>query len=149
MNPAKKYLLQLHNYNNKIAQTMEQIEALRATASGVTGLDYSKDRVQVSPSDKMADVMAKLVDLENELYAELSEYREKKTLIENQIKGMDDPTLSKLLWLKYVEGLHLEEAAERMGYSFEWIRHKHGDALRKFERLYLSEQQKTTHKNTF
>lgn len=57
---------------------------------------------------------------------------DKMFIIRDQIRNIEDGRFIRLLDLRYVEGLKLEDVAKKMNYSHDTIRHMHGDALTAF-----------------
>ena len=50
---AKEYLDQLQDIDINIDQDISRLQALRMNATGAKGIDYTKDRVMTSPSDRL------------------------------------------------------------------------------------------------
>ena len=44
---------------------------------------------------------------------------------------------SRILYARYVQGRGLQEIAKELCYSYEWMRHLHGVALKEFAKKYL------------
>ena len=64
---AKEYLMQVKKTHDRINEQVEHIQRLR-DALDVGAMDYSKDKIQVSPDpDKFGKAFAEITELENEL----------------------------------------------------------------------------------
>lgn len=140
---AKEYLGQIRAMSDAIDHCLDRIEELYNEASGVKAILYDRDRVQVSPSNKLEELMAK-IDEEAEKWARLrAKYEREVRKRIDMISKMPRPDYSKLLRLRYIESdeqgriLTFEAIACRMGYSYNRIRHMHGEALEAFRRQYL------------
>ena len=81
----------------------------------------------VSPD--LGDAAAQIVELEAELRGRLEGLVACRRAIGAAIEGVEDARLRHLLVLRYVEGLTLEEVAERMFYSWRQVQRLHGQAL--------------------
>lgn len=57
--------------------------------------------------------------------------------IGKQIDGMENLTYSRLLHLRYLTGLSLCKIADRLYYSYDYVRELHGHALQAFGDKYL------------
>ena len=54
---TKQYLQQIYRLYAQIKQRQEQLDELKAAAAGFRAIDYSADKVQSSPTHRMADVV--------------------------------------------------------------------------------------------
>ena len=61
----------------------------------------------------------------------LCEYNAMRREVSRVINGMHDDELEALLTYRYLEGLPMEEIAERMHYSVRSVKYKHKQALDK------------------
>ena len=77
---AKDYLKRLKRLDTIIRQKQQEITDLRLTASSTGGFDYSKERVQSSPSGDAPFVrpVLKIIELEQQINAEIDRYVEEK-----------------------------------------------------------------------
>ena len=73
----------------------------------------------------------RILDLEAEIDKEIDGFVNKKHQIINQIQ---------VLFKRYVEFMRLEVVAVEMGYTYQYTRDLHGNALRNFERSYTNLQ---------
>lgn len=136
---AKKYLQQIYKLHIKIKHRKDELETLKVSASGYHGIDYSADRVQSSPDDRMANVVGKYLDLEAEISQMLEEYMLKRHYIINQIEGINNAQLSDILYARYVSFESLATIANDLHYEYTYCCRLHGKALREFARLYLND----------
>ena len=140
---AKEYLLEIRRKKKIMLSLMSRCEELRHQAEGVGAITYDKDKVQVSPEDRMGRLMAQLVDLEKKYAQSIVDYHEAIQTRAEQIEAMDNPVHSEILRLRYLEDdkrgnqMRLEEIAYRMNRSFAWVAHLHGQALEEFRKKYL------------
>lgn len=136
---AKEYLNQLYVLDMRYKSKMEEVTDLRELATSTGAIQYDKDRVQTSPSnDQLINAIIKITETENEAMRRSVELANKRQLIIDQIIGMDDGNFIRILCMKYVHYKKLEDIAEIMHFSYDWIRHLHGEALKAFEQKYPS-----------
>lgn len=144
---AKEYLQQLQRLDTVINQKIKEVHDLRLQAVQRTGgLDYSKERVQSSPSGDAPFVkpICRIIDLEAEINAEIDRFVDEKHKIINQIQGLKNSDYIRLLFKRYVEFKSLERICVEMNFSYDYIKHLHGYALKDFEDKILN----TTPNNT-
>lgn len=135
---AKAYLLQLTRLRHRIRWIKDEIDALRAEAESVRGIRYDKIRVQTSPDpDPLASYFARLEKEEQRLVATMDKYIEIRVNIEQQLADFAPGMYADILYLRYAEGMTLQQIADEMNYSYDYVRHAHGHALQAFERKYL------------
>lgn len=132
---AKEYLQQLQRLDTVINQKIKEVHDLRLQAQSGGGIDYSKERVQSSPSGDAPFVkpICRIIDLEAEINAEIDRFIEEKHKIINQIQGLKNSDYISLLFKRYVEFKSLERICVEMNFSYDYIKHLHGYALKDFE----------------
>lgn len=132
---AESYLNKIRDVEKTIQGKEQELEALRYKASGAGAIRYDKDRVQTSPQNYMEMAMIDIVELEKEI-------EEDKASIEN-IKGTaygivrimqqaDERTV--IEWF-YLNGLSMEDTADKMHMSRRNAYYLKDDALESFGRL--------------
>lgn len=137
---AKDYLKRLKRLDTIIRQKQQEITDLRLTASSTGGFDYSKERVQSSPSGDAPFVrpVLKIIELEQQINAEIDRYVEEKHKIINEIQSLKNSDYINLLYKRYVEYKSLEQICVEMNFSYDYIKHLHGYALQCFEDKFLN-----------
>lgn len=136
---AKEYLNQLYLLDMRYKSKMEEVTDLRELATSTGAIRYDKDRVQTSPSNnQLINAIIKITETENEAMRRSVELANQRQLIIDQIIGMDDGNFIRILCMKYVHYKKLEDIADIMHFSYDWIRHLHGEALKAFEKTYPS-----------
>lgn len=143
---AKEYLQQLQRLDTVIDQKINEVQDLRVQMQSGGGIDYSKERVQSSPSGGAPFVkpICRIIDLEAEINAEIDKFVDEKHKIINQIQGLKNSDYISLLFKRYVEFKSLERICVEMNFSYDYIKHLHGYALKDFEDKILN----TTPNNT-
>ena len=132
---AKEYLQQLQRLDTVINQKIKEVRDLRLKSQSTGSIDYSKERVQTSPSGDapFVKLIGRIVDLEAEINAEIDRYVDEKHKIINQIQGLKNADYISLLFKRYVEYKSLERICVEMNFSYDYIKHLHGYALKDFE----------------
>lgn len=139
---AKQYLRQLERINLTITQKQIQLDELRAIGGGYKAIDYAADRVQTSPHDSMAAMIAKWVDLDREIADIIDQYVDTKNRIINEIHLLPDSRYVSILYKRYVELKPFTAIADEMAYDYKWVCKLHGNALQAFDRLVLQNTNK-------
>ena len=135
---VKEYLLQIKNADNVIKQMVKDRDKMASDIVWIHGIDYAKDRVQTSAEQTGGALKSieRLYDLERKLDKMIDRYVDLKSLIIDQIDGMDTAKFRDILYMRYINFMSLEEIACEMHYSYYRTAHYHGDALQEFDRLY-------------
>ena len=133
---AKEYLQQVRLADVKMLQRINQLKEVRASISYISGIDYSKDRVQTTPQAGNKQI-EKLVDLEAEVNNIIDETVAAKHKIINEIQTLDNADYIQLLYKRYIEYKPFETIASEMYLSYYRICHLHGDALKEFQQKVL------------
>lgn len=135
---AKEYLQQLQRLDTVINQKIKEVHDLRLQAQSGGGLDYSKERVQSSPSGDAPFVkpIRRIIDLEAEINAEIDRFVDEKHKIINQIQGLKNSDYISLLFKRYVEFKKFETIAVEMNFTYQYVLNMHGYALKEFEIAY-------------
>ena len=139
MKKAKAYLYILKTLNDAIDRSMRRLEKIRAEMFGMSGMDYSKDRVQVSPEDRLSAAMAEYVDLDAEINRMIDGYVDLKREVYGRISGMENRTHREILFRRFINGQSVPFTAKLMKRSERWVYRKQSEALRAFETQYLVE----------
>ena len=130
---TKEYLSQILNLDKRINAKLEQITQLRSFVEKVTS-PYT-EKIQSSPSDTMSINISKIIDLENDINAEIDRLVDLKTRITHEIDNMPNNINSALLSSRYISGKTWREIAEELAYGERQIFRIHKNALREFRRI--------------
>ena len=126
---AKVFLEQLAKLNKLIENKMIERQQWRAIAMG-TGQGVDGERVQSSGSQqKMADAIARYVDIEAEIDAAIDKYIDTRNYVISVIEQLP-VTEYDILHKVYVQSIPLDEVAVMFGKSYSWATSKHGTALK-------------------
>ena len=79
--------------------------------------------------DRVGDTAVKIADLEREINTDIDALVDLELDISTRIKAVARSNLRQVLELHYLNGLSLNEVAQRMHYSYRQICRIHGEAL--------------------
>ncbi len=135
---AKEYLQQLQRLDTVINQKIKEVDDLRLKSRSVRSIDYSKERVQTSPSGDapFVKLIGRIIDLEQEINAEIDAFVDDKHKIINQIQGLKNSKYIEILYKHYVEFKRLEVVAVEMNFTYQYVVELHGYALKDFQTTY-------------
>jgi len=126
---AKEYLSQYKDLNDSINAKLEQVAELRRKAQSVCSGSSDGGSHSSTPYDRIGELTAKIVDLEQEINEDIDRSIDLQREIRAAIAAVPEARLRTLLELRYLNCLTLEEIAVRMGYCYMQICRLHGKAL--------------------
>lgn len=135
---AKEYLQQLQRLDTVINQKIKELGDLRLKSRSTGAIDYSKKKVQTSPSGDapFVKLIGRIIDLEAEINAEIDVFVDEKHKIINQIQSLKNSDYISLLFKRYVEFKKFETIAIEMNFTYQYVLNMHGYALKEFEKTY-------------
>lgn len=133
---AKEYLNQLRNLDKEINAKLDQRDYLRSMATRTSPklLGDSSSGGNGWSNDRMADCVAKLVDLEREIDRKVDRLADLKAEAIEKIDAVENADYRLLLTLRYINGWAWEKIAKYMKYSLDHTKgYLHGQALLKIK----------------
>lgn len=132
---AKEYLLKIEKNERLINNKQDELFRLRRLAESTT-IDISKEAVKSSGvSDKIGNITARIVDLENEIISDslraIDDMNERISVIEQ----LEDATEYDIIYRRYVKHQTLQQITDELHYTYEWICKLHGKALSKIQQI--------------
>lgn len=126
---TKEYLSQAYRIDKRINIKIEQLKSLRELATKATST--LSDTCVSGPKNKqcMERIIVKMVDLENEINADIDELITLKAEITSKIKQVENPEYRMLLELRYLCFSKWEDIAEEMNYELRYLYKLHNQAL--------------------
>lgn len=134
---AKEYLMQIKRMDIHIGQRITQLNQMREGMALIAGIDYSKDRIQTSPTSGNGRIEA-IIDLESKIMHMVEDELRLKNKIIGEIQTLENPLYVDILFRRYVDCLSFERIACDMGYAYNYICNAHGKALAAFEKKYVN-----------
>ena len=126
---AKEYLGQAYRLDQRINSKLEQVISLRELTTKATATMSDMPGGGSRNVYKMQDIIGKIVDLENEINADIDKLVDLKREMVTVIKAVTDPELQTLLELRYLCFKTWEQIAVDMQYSTRNIYKLHDTAI--------------------
>lgn len=127
---AKAYLGQAYRIDKRINSKLEQIVSLRELATKATSTLSDTPVSGTRNIQSMEGIIAKMIDLENEINRDIDTLVDLKREFVAIIKKINNPEYQTLLELRYLCFKSWEQIAEEMGYSLQHIFRIHNKALK-------------------
>ena len=127
---GKEYLNQAYLLDQRIDSKLEQLISLRELVTRTTSIMGGEVVKRTRNTGTMQDVIAKMVDLENEMNADVDRLIDLKTEITNVINAVQSPEYRTLLELRYLGYKSWKEIARLMHYTESNVYKLHLKALR-------------------
>lgn len=132
---ADEFLKQIEKYDRMIDGKLSELYRYKCLVTSVT-VPTDREAVQTSGvSDKVGNIVAKIVDLENEIDDIIDEYIDTRKRCISVIEMLKDPLQYAIIHKHYVEYKSYAEIAAEECYSYVWIMTVKDKALREVERI--------------
>lgn len=132
---AQVYLEQVEKIDSIIRNKLIEQRQWKDIALGITA-NMGGDKVQSSGSQsKMADAIAKCVDMESEINRLIDMLIDAKQEVIRTIEELDSPYDYKLLHDRYIKYIDLKEIAVLYGKDYTTITTAHGRALKRVQAI--------------
>lgn len=135
---AKQYLKQAYRLNELINSNKEEIAELRLLSTGIGAIDYSKDsekNTQVCGDANFTNIIAKIIELENIINADIERMVNLKIEIRTIINRVQDKDAKLLLKYRYLNFLTWEKICENMSISTRTAYRIHTTGLKNIVKL--------------
>lgn len=134
---ARQYLEQIQELDICIHQDLEHLEEMKINACSTGAIDYSKDRVQTSPSgDTLCRQVSNYVAFNDKINAEIDSFVDAKEQIIREIRGLHNKNYIHVLYKVYVQYKTLKQASKEMQRCYNYTVEMHNKALTAFEETY-------------
>lgn len=130
---AKEYLNQAYRLDQRIRSKQAQIAALNDLATDCSATLTGMPRNPNRGGSRMADAVAKIIDLQNEVAVDMEHLVELKAEIITTIKAVDCIEYQLILEKRYISGKSWPEIAVDLGYKMRHLYKLHDDALEKIK----------------
>ena len=132
MQKTKRYLKQAYRLNELIQCDKQELEELKLLSVSLGGIDYSKDKVQVSPSNDASytKIVAKIVELENMIKSDIERMLILKAEIREVINSVPDKEEQLVLRCRYLNFYSWEKIYLLLNVSARTVHRIHNNALR-------------------
>jgi DNA-directed RNA polymerase specialized sigma24 family protein len=126
---VKEYLAQTWRINRLIDAKLEQVRTLRELAAKATSTLSPTPPSETRNVHRMEDIIAKMLDLENEINFDIDKLVDLKRDIANAIRSLNSPDYRVLLELRYLCFKTWDEIAADFHCSVRHVHRIHGEAL--------------------
>ena len=130
---AKEYLGQAYRLDQRINSKLEQVLSLRDLTTKATATMSDMPGGGSRNVYRMQDIIGKIIDLENEINADIDQLVDLKRDIVAIIKAVENPEYQTLLELRYLCFKTWEQIAVQMNYSTKYVFDLHRTALKMIE----------------
>lgn len=130
MGDAKGYLRKIELLDAHINNKLSDLTALWSMVTKVTA---TISPVVVSGSgnqDKLGDVVAKIIELQDEINRDIDKYVGAKREVSAVLEKLQDPDHVKVLHKRYMEYKPWEQIAVEVGCKYRNVHNIHGEALK-------------------
>jgi len=124
-----KYLKRYINLDREIERKLEEIDRPRAKLTRITQVLNAEPQGGGSIDGKTEEILAKIVDLEKEIDADIDRLVAIRDGIKTMIEAGEDDRERVLLQYRYIDGWTFEKVAVEMNYSWRQIHRLHSRAL--------------------
>lgn len=132
---ANEYLYRIKNLDTEVNIKLEELKCLKQKSLGVQPISFEQ-KVKSSNGNSSNRVIDKIIDLESLINSEINELINIKAEAHDLITQLKNPKHRSLLTEYYLNNKTLEQTAETMRYSYDYIRHLHSGALANFRKIY-------------
>jgi DNA-directed RNA polymerase specialized sigma subunit len=132
---ARTYLKQILKDDKMIQNKCVEVYQLRCLATNVTAPMGTEPIATSGVSDKVGNIVAKIVDLENEINDLIDKFIDDKQERIKVIEQVDEPLQYAILHKHYVQGMRFREIADEEHYSEIHIAKQHQKAIEKVQRI--------------
>lgn len=127
---TKEFLSQVKKLDLQIKNKLIEKQQWKDIALGITA-NMDGERVQSSGSkSKMSDAIEKCIDMESEIDRLIDKLIDTKREVIGTIEKLDSPTQYDVLHMIYIQGMTLQEVADKYNMSYDWAATTHGRALK-------------------
>ncbi|MBR5544876.1 MAG: hypothetical protein IKU66_05320 [Clostridia bacterium] len=132
---ARAFLEQVKKIDKMIENKLAEVEKWKQIAQGLGGSGADADKVKSSGKpDKMAEAVAKYVDLENEINEHIDQLIEVKKDVLTVIEMLNVIEYD-FLYKHYFDFEDVGEIAYKMGRSYSWATTTHARALASVQKI--------------
>lgn len=130
---ARGYLGQVKALDDLINAKQRELYKLRLSATSVSSPAFG-DKVLSGGENRSMLIMDKIISMQEEINAEIASLVDLKAEIREKISRVYNPQFVALLTDKYINGLTLDQIAEKMEITDKTACRWHGEALQIFRK---------------
>lgn len=132
---AEEFLEQIERADTLIDSKLSELYRLRCLVTSIT-VPTDREAIQTSGvSDKVGNIVAKIVDLENEINDMIDVYIDTRNKCIGVIEMLTHPLQYKIIHMHYVQYKSYAKIEEELNYSHTWVMECRKEALKQIERI--------------
>lgn len=132
---ADEFLKQIERADTLIDSKLSELYRLRCLATSVT-VSTDREAVQTSGvSDKVGSIVAKIIDLENEIDDMIDGYIDTRNKCIGVIEMLTNSLQYKVIHMHYVQYKTYAEIEDELNYSHTWVMEVRREALKNIEEI--------------
>ena len=112
-------LMSVRRLNDLINKKLDDAAELRGRLNA-SAVSYDSDRVQTSPTDKLSEIIGRIVDIESEINDLVDTFVDRKAECEKIIGCLEDQKMQDVMKLYYLEMIPMKKVAGYVGMSIRW-----------------------------
>lgn len=132
---AKEYLSQAYRIDQRINSKLEQVQSLRNLAEKASAALGETPNSGTRNFHRMEDVICKMIDLEDEINADLNALIDLKHEIVTIIRCVEAPDLQTILELRYLCFNTWAEISVALHLDIRWVHRLHNKALNEVDAI--------------
>ena len=133
---AQVYLEEVELLDARIRNKLIEQTQWREIALGITAnMEGERVKSSTTTKSKMADAVAKCVDMEREIDSLIDNLIDLKKDVIATIEQLYSPTEYKLLHLRYIQFVPLKDIADMWGWEYTNVTTTHGRAIASVQRI--------------
>lgn len=142
MSEAKEYLMGVKLLDAQINMRLNELDMLKDKLKHITPV-LQQDKVDSigGTQDRMAQTIAKIVDMEQAINADIDRYADMKSTAMAMLDKLENPTYMTVLHRRYFLHHTWEKIACDMNYTYRNVCYLHGRALQAFDRLLKQDEE--------
>lgn len=136
MSEAKEYLMSIALLDAKIDARVSEMDDLKDKLLKITPtLSPDKGGGAGGTQDKMAGTMARIVDMQRQINADIDDLIDRKDAALKMLDSMKNPVHMTILHRRYFLHQPFERIATDMNYTYRWVTRLHGRALQDYAKV--------------
>lgn len=133
---AQVYLEEVELLDARIKNKLiEQVQWKEIALSISANMEGERVKSSTTTKSKMADAVAKCVDMEREIDSLIDNLIDLKKDVIQTIEKLDNATEYKLLHLRYIQFVPLKDIADMWGWEYTNVTTTHGRAITSVQRI--------------
>lgn len=127
---VRAYLNKVKEVDIMIDVKQKRLNELNAQKYSISAIQYDKERVQTFPTgDSLPRLIAKIVDLQEEINADIDRYIDLKAEVMHMIDQLENPDERQVLYAKYFEYKTLQAIADEIPCCKRTVQRLHSSGI--------------------